>query len=103
MTGSPISDLNPIFMAAGIKLNLCSLKHGNRTIPMDHTFFIGYRRNVVLPEEMLVSIDIPFSKQVEIQRRLCNIKLYLLQHDIFICNFAESIFYCLQASEKTRR
>lgn len=64
MTGSPISDLNPIFMAAGVKLNLCSLKRGNRTIPMDHTFFVGYRRNVVLPEEVLVSIDIPFSKQV---------------------------------------
>ena len=65
MTGSPISDLNPIFMAAGIKLNLCSLKHGNRTILMDHTFFIGYRRNVVFPEEVLVSIDIPFTKEVK--------------------------------------
>ncbi|XP_020282076.1 xanthine dehydrogenase [Pseudomyrmex gracilis] len=63
MTGSPISDLNPIFMAAGVKLNLCSLKHGNRTIPMDHTFFVGYRRNVILSEEVLVSIDIPFTKQ----------------------------------------
>lgn len=63
MTGSPISDLNPIFMAANIKLNLCSLKHGSRTIPMDHTFFVGYRRNVVLPEELLVSIDIPFTKE----------------------------------------
>jgi len=65
MTGSPISDLNPIFMAAGIKLNLCSLKHGNRTVPMNHTFFIGYRRNVVLPKEVLVSIDIPFTKKVK--------------------------------------
>ncbi|XP_050457292.1 xanthine dehydrogenase isoform X1 [Cataglyphis hispanica] len=63
MTGSPISDLNPIFMAANIKLNLCSLKHGSRTVPMDHTFFVGYRRNVVLPEEILVSIDIPFTKE----------------------------------------
>ncbi|XP_029159752.1 xanthine dehydrogenase-like [Nylanderia fulva] len=63
MTGSPISDLNPIFMAACVKLNLCSLKHGSRTVPMDHTFFVGYRRNVVLPEEVLVSIDIPFTKE----------------------------------------
>lgn len=66
MTGSPISDLNPIFMAANIKLNLCSLKHGSRTVSMDHTFFVGYRRNVVLPEEILVSIDIPFTKEVRI-------------------------------------
>ncbi|EFN79891.1 Xanthine dehydrogenase [Harpegnathos saltator] len=63
MTGSPISDLNPIFMAAGIKLNLRSLRNGRRTIPMDHTFFVGYRRNVVLPTEVLVSIDIPFTEQ----------------------------------------
>jgi len=66
MTGSPISDLNPIFMAASVKLNLCSLKHGNRTILMDHNFFTGYRRNVVLPEEVLVSIEIPFTKEVKI-------------------------------------
>lgn len=51
-------------MAADIKLNLYSLKHGIRTIPMDHTFFVGYRRNVVLPEEVLVSIDISFTKEV---------------------------------------
>ncbi|GAB1868637.1 xanthine dehydrogenase [Camponotus japonicus] len=63
MTGSPISDLNPIFMAANIKLNLCSLRHGSRTVLMDHTFFVEYRRNVVLPEEVLVSIDIPFTNE----------------------------------------
>jgi len=66
MTGSPISDLNPILMAAGAKLNVCSLKRGNRTIQMDHTFYIGYRRNTLSPEEVLVSIDIPFTKKVKI-------------------------------------
>ena len=65
MTGSPISDLNPIFMAAGVKLNLSSLKHGNRVVPMDHNFFKGYRQNIVLPEEILLSIQIPFSKEVK--------------------------------------
>lgn len=64
MTGSPISDLNPIFMAAGIKLNVSSLKNGSRLIPMDHNFFKGYRQNIVLPEEVLLSIQIPFSKKV---------------------------------------
>jgi xanthine dehydrogenase/oxidase len=53
-------------MAVGAKLNLCSLKHGNRTIQMDHTFFIGYRRNIIFPEEVLISIDIPFTKKVKI-------------------------------------
>lgn len=64
MTGSPIADLNPIFMAAGINLNLCSLKKGYRTIKMDHTFFVGYRRNVVAQDEILVSIEIPYSTSV---------------------------------------
>lgn len=64
MTGSPISDLNPIFMAAGIKLNVSSMKNGVRLVPMDHTFFKGYRQNVVSPEEILLSIQIPFSGKV---------------------------------------
>lgn len=66
MTGSPISDLNPILMAAGVKLNVCSLKNGTRLIPMDHTFFKGYRQNVVSPEEILLSIQIPFTEKVQI-------------------------------------
>ena len=45
MTGSPISDLNPIFMAAGIKLNVSSLKNGSRLIPMDYNFFIYFSLN----------------------------------------------------------
>ncbi|XP_046415103.1 xanthine dehydrogenase isoform X1 [Neodiprion fabricii] len=65
MTGSPISDLNPIFMAANVTLTLRSLDRGEREIPMDHTFWVGYRRNVVLPDEILVSIGIPFTKQYQ--------------------------------------
>ncbi|XP_046738971.1 xanthine dehydrogenase isoform X2 [Diprion similis] len=65
MTGSPISDLNPIFMAANVTLTLRSLDRGEREIPMDHTFWVGYRRNVVLPDEVLVSIGIPFTKQYQ--------------------------------------
>ncbi|XP_058793000.1 xanthine dehydrogenase isoform X2 [Phymastichus coffea] len=61
MTGSPISDMNPVLMSAGIKLNVCSLARGFRTVTMDHTFFTGYRRNVIAPDEILVSIEVPFS------------------------------------------
>ncbi|XP_017768324.1 PREDICTED: xanthine dehydrogenase isoform X2 [Nicrophorus vespilloides] len=61
MTGSPISDLNPIFMAAKIGLNLQS-KSSKRTVKMDEHFFTGYRRNIVDPTEILVSINIPFTK-----------------------------------------
>lgn len=51
-------------MAAGVKLTLRSLENGEREVPMDETFFVGYRRNVVLPDEILVSIGIPFTKEV---------------------------------------
>ena len=63
MTGSPISDQVPILMAAGAKLTVRSLTKETRTIPLDHTFFVGYRRNVVQPDEILVSIDIPYTKE----------------------------------------
>ena len=60
MTGSPISDLNPILMAAGAVLQVQSKVGGVRHVPFDSTFYTGYRRNVVRPDEVLVSIRLPF-------------------------------------------
>lgn len=62
MTGSPISDLNPIFMASHTKLNFKSV-HGFRQISMDSDFFTSYRKNIALPEEVLISIEIPFTNE----------------------------------------
>uniref|UniRef100_A0AAG5CVM4 Xanthine dehydrogenase n=1 Tax=Anopheles atroparvus TaxID=41427 RepID=A0AAG5CVM4_ANOAO len=59
MTGSPISDLNPIFTAAGIELEVASLDGGFRTVRMGDGFFTGYRKNVINPEEVLVALFIP--------------------------------------------
>ena len=42
MTGSPISDLNPIFLAAGCRLRIGSVA-GDREISFDENFFTGYR------------------------------------------------------------
>lgn len=63
MTGSPISDLNPIFIAAEVELELESLNGGLRKVKMDKNFFTGYRRNIVKPNEILLSISIPYTKQ----------------------------------------
>ena len=52
MTGSPISDLNPIFLAAGCELELQSQQRGTRRVVMDHTFFTAYRKNIVLEDEV---------------------------------------------------
>ena len=62
MTGSPISDLNPIFLAAscGLQIGSCN---GISEIQFDEKFYTGYRKNVVKPDQILVSIKIPFTKQ----------------------------------------
>ncbi|CAI5770855.1 dehydrogenase oxidase [Podarcis lilfordi] len=64
MTASPISDLNPVFMASGSKLTLAS-NEGRRTIRMDETFFTGYRKTKLKPQEILLSVEIPFSRKGE--------------------------------------
>ncbi|XP_043531354.1 xanthine dehydrogenase/oxidase [Chiloscyllium plagiosum] len=64
MTASPISDLNPVFMASGCLLTLSS-EGGNRVVRMDGDFFTGYRKTVVKPQEVLISIEIPYTKKGE--------------------------------------
>jgi len=64
VTGSPISDLNPIFMAANCELILRNTD-GSRTVNMDGKFFTGYRRNVLKPDEVLQSILIPYTSENE--------------------------------------
>lgn len=65
MTSSPISDLNPIFMAAGCTLLLQCCDSGARQVVMDGGFFTGYRKNVVRADEVLVSIRIPCTTKDE--------------------------------------
>ncbi|ELK14106.1 Xanthine dehydrogenase/oxidase [Pteropus alecto] len=62
ITASPISDLNPVFMASGAKLTIVS-RGTRRTVRMDHTFFPGYRKTLLGPEEILLSIEIPYSRE----------------------------------------
>ncbi|KAL7645432.1 UNVERIFIED_CONTAM: hypothetical protein RMT77_003818 [Armadillidium vulgare] len=62
MTGSPISDLNPIFMAAEAKLVLMS-SDSRREVLFDDKFYTGYRRNIAKPEEVLVSVKIPLTSE----------------------------------------
>ncbi|KAM9316879.1 xanthine dehydrogenase/oxidase [Gastrophryne carolinensis] len=64
MTASPISDLNPVFMASGSKLHLIS-QENKRTVQMDENFFTGYRKTILAPQEILLSIEIPYSKKWE--------------------------------------
>lgn len=63
MTGSPISDLNPILVAAGCGVRVAGLQ-GSRELPLDMAFFLGYRRVAVRDTEVLVSITVPFTRLV---------------------------------------
>ncbi|XP_075719550.1 xanthine dehydrogenase/oxidase [Rhinoderma darwinii] len=64
MTASPISDLNPIFMSTGSKLHIIS-QEKKRTVPMDENFFTGYRKTILEPHEILLSVEIPYSEKWE--------------------------------------
>ncbi|CAD7676511.1 unnamed protein product [Nyctereutes procyonoides] len=64
INASPISDLNPVFMASEAKLTIVS-RGIKRTVRMDHTFFPGYRKTLLAPEEILLSIEIPYSREGE--------------------------------------
>ena len=53
VTGSPISDLNPILMAANSRLVLRS-RDKQRCIPFDENFYTGYRYKIFWSVSWLV-------------------------------------------------
>ncbi|XP_071965549.1 xanthine dehydrogenase/oxidase-like [Antedon mediterranea] len=65
ITGSPISDLNPIFMAAGSTLEFADTDGVRRMVSIKNDFFTGYRKNSMKENETLISITVPFTKQTE--------------------------------------
>jgi xanthine dehydrogenase/oxidase len=64
VNASPISDLNPVLLAAGATLTVASAQRGKRTIPIEQ-FFLGYRRTALAPDEVLVSVHLPFTQPGE--------------------------------------
>jgi xanthine dehydrogenase small subunit len=56
-TASPIGDGTPLFLALDAHVHLAS-QRGRRTIPLN-SFFIGYRRTVLAPDELITSVEIP--------------------------------------------
>ncbi|GAB0088992.1 Xanthine dehydrogenase [Sergentomyia squamirostris] len=63
MHGSPISDLIPIFTAAGIQLTVVNVDGKRRCIQMGPGFFTGYRRNLIQANEVLESLEIPWTRK----------------------------------------
>ena len=60
-TASPISDLNPVFVALNAILTFESVSSKTRTLPIGE-FFLGYRKTAIKPTEVLTQIFVPFGK-----------------------------------------
>ncbi|KAH8273086.1 hypothetical protein KR018_000235, partial [Drosophila ironensis] len=61
MTGSPISDMNPILCAMSALIDVASYANGKiqkRSVPMGEGFYTGYRKNVIQPQEVLLGIHV---------------------------------------------
>lgn len=63
-TASPISDLNPVWIATNTSVTLRSHKDGERTVLL-RNFFVAYRKTVMRPDEVIISIKQPFSRSNE--------------------------------------
>ncbi|KAK6752645.1 hypothetical protein RB195_003825 [Necator americanus] len=68
VTASPISDLNPIWLASKAKIVLESEERGVRSPTIDEHFFLGYRKTAVEADEVVKAIIIPYSAKNEIFR-----------------------------------
>ncbi|KAK9703016.1 hypothetical protein K7432_010946 [Basidiobolus ranarum] len=64
VTASPISDLNPVFVASRAVMVIGSKEGGLRSIKMTE-FFLGYRKTALRPGEVVVSLFIPFTGEHE--------------------------------------
>ena len=56
-TASPIGDLLPVLMAYEATVNLRS-EGTARTVPIDD-FIVGYRKTILRPDELIISVDLP--------------------------------------------
>ncbi|KAK8962999.1 Xanthine dehydrogenase [Platanthera guangdongensis] len=63
-TASPISDLNPLWMAARAEFQIVDSKGNIRTV-LAKNFFLGYRKVDLSQGEILLSIFLPWSRNFE--------------------------------------
>nr|DAA64405.1 TPA_inf: aldehyde oxidase beta [Tetraodon nigroviridis] len=63
----PNSDLNPVLAAGSSRVSVLS-SGGRRQVPLDQDFFVGFGKTALRPEEVVVSVFIPFSRKGEVVR-----------------------------------
>uniref|UniRef100_A0A8D3D478 Xanthine dehydrogenase/oxidase n=1 Tax=Scophthalmus maximus TaxID=52904 RepID=A0A8D3D478_SCOMX len=67
MSAYPNSDLNPVLAAGNCKLSAIS-SGGRREVSLNQDFFVSFGKTVLKPEEIVVSVFIPFSRKWEFVR-----------------------------------
>ena len=65
VTASPIADMNPILLAARSQLCIASADKGHRVLHLEQSFFSAYRKVALEPDEVLISVLIPWMKPDE--------------------------------------
>lgn len=88
-TASPISDLNPLWMAAGAKFQIIDCKENVRTT-WAKDFFLGYRKVDLRPSEILLSIFLPWTRPFEFVKEFK--QAHRRDDDIAIVNAGMRVF-----------
>lgn len=65
-TASPISDMNPVLLAAGATLTCKSTAKGTFTLPLS-SFFIGYRTTTLPADAVITDIHVPLPEPGSLQ------------------------------------
>jgi xanthine dehydrogenase/oxidase len=63
-TASPISDLNPLWMATCARFQIIDVRGNGRTT-LAKDFFLGYRKVDLNPDEILLSVVLPWTRPLE--------------------------------------
>ncbi|KAM4538347.1 aldehyde oxidase 6 isoform 2-T2 [Fundulus diaphanus] len=65
----PNSDLNPVLAAGNCRVRVVS-GGGRREVPLNQEFFVGFGKTILRPDDVVVSVFIPFSTKGEFVRAL---------------------------------
>ena len=98
-TASPISDLNPLWIAAGSIFIVASADRGTRSIKAND-FFVNYRKTKLLNDEVLTCISIPVTKDLEFFHEFK--QSHRREDDIAIVNAGMRARFAISWEEETK-
>ncbi|KAJ0960491.1 hypothetical protein J5N97_001650 [Dioscorea zingiberensis] len=88
-TASPISDLNPLWMAAGASFKIIDFK-GNQRTTLAKDFFLAYRKVDLTQNEILLSVFLPWTRPFEFVKEFK--QAHRREDDIALVNAGMRVF-----------